>query len=166
MVVNASGWVEVLRSDQRQRVMERRRRMGNERITEDIVRDHFKCDPLFEAITFEEQKSSNNRVSECLSRSSKKGTKNHGYPEFIITIPALPDDIIVIECKANEAFHESRSRDNPVDYARDGVEHYAGFLSKEFNVIGIAVSGTSQTPKVSSFYQKSGGGGTSSFRRR
>lgn len=134
--------------------------MRNERITEDFVRDHFKQDPLFGAVKFEEQRSLIPRVKKCLSKASKKGTGRPGYPEFIVTIPTLPDDIIVIECKADEVFHESKNRDSPTDYALDGVQHYAKFLSNEFNVIGIAVSGTGKEPRVSSFYQKYGGGGS------
>lgn len=36
--------------------------MANERITEDIVRQHFKADALFPSVKFEEQKSSNKRI--------------------------------------------------------------------------------------------------------
>ena len=39
--------------------------MANERITESIVRDHFKDDPLFSSVKFEEQKSTNIRIAEC-----------------------------------------------------------------------------------------------------
>jgi len=37
--------------------------MANERITEGIVRDHFKNDPLFKSVKFEEQKSSNKYIA-------------------------------------------------------------------------------------------------------
>lgn len=40
--------------------------MPNERNTENIVRDHFKGDPLFSVIKWEEQKSMNKRVVEML----------------------------------------------------------------------------------------------------
>jgi len=40
--------------------------MSNEKITEDIVRTHFKADPLFSVIKWEEQKSMNKRVVEVL----------------------------------------------------------------------------------------------------
>jgi hypothetical protein len=36
--------------------------MANERITEDVARNHFKNDPLFKSIKFEEQKSYSKRV--------------------------------------------------------------------------------------------------------
>lgn len=131
--------------------------MKNERITEDFVRDHFKNDPLFSAIKFEEQKTSNAKAKRCLSVASKSLTGKGGYPEFIITIPALPDDIIVVECKADGKFHKSDDGEYPAAYAVDGALHYSAFLSQEYNVISIAVSGYALNKlKISSFYQKMG----------
>ena len=76
---------------------------------------------------------------------------------FIISFPALPDDIIVVECKADSKFHESTDGENPSTHAVDGALHYSAFLSKEYNVIAIAVSGSKLGKlKVSSFYQKMG----------
>ncbi len=90
-----------------------------------------------------------------MARASKNKTGKIGYPEFLISIPALPDDIIVVECKADTKLHESENRNNPSGYAVDGALHYASFLSQEYNVIAIAVSGTSHNAmRVSSFYQK------------
>lgn len=45
--------------------------MANERNTEILVRDHFKNDPLFNVIKWEEQKSMNKRVLELLAGASK-----------------------------------------------------------------------------------------------
>ena len=45
----------------------------NERKTEDIVRDHFKNDPLFNILKFEEQKSSNKKINDLLQEASKSG---------------------------------------------------------------------------------------------
>ncbi len=81
--------------------------MPNERITEGYVRDHFKNDPLFDVIKLEEQKTSAAKAKQCLAQASKNLTGKIGYPEFIITFPALPDDIIVVECKASTKFHKS-----------------------------------------------------------
>ena len=129
--------------------------MPNERLTEEIVRHHFKSDPLFSAIKLEEQKTSITKAKRCLANASKNQTGAAGFPEFIITFPALPDDIIVIECKANTTLHESTNRDIPSDYAVDGVLHYSSYLSQEYNVLSIAVSGTNTTKlKVSSFFQQ------------
>ena len=115
--------------------------VGNERITEDFVRDHFKNDPLFSAIKLDEQKTSVAKAKICLAKASKKLTGKGGSPEFIISFPALPDDIIVVECKADAKFHKSADGNTPTGYAVDGALHYSSFLSQEYNVISIAVSG-------------------------
>ena len=131
--------------------------MKNERITEDFVRNHFKSDPLFSAVRLDEQKTNVLRAKSCLSRASKNLPGKAGYPDFIISFPALPDDIIVVECKAETKFHKSKNKDNSSVYAVDGTLHYSAFLAKEYNVISIAVSGsTLSNLKVSSFYQKMG----------
>ena len=87
--------------------------MGNERITEDFVRDRFKTDPLFSAIKLDEQKASVAKAKKCLAKASKNLTGKSGFPEFIISFPALPDDIIVVECKADVKFHKSEGGKNP-----------------------------------------------------
>ena len=128
--------------------------MANERLTEGIVRDHFKNDPLFSSIKWEEQKSTNIRIADCLVNASKSG-KGTGRPEFIITFPLQNMDyLIIIECKANINNHESGNNDKPRDYAVDGVLHYAKYLSTEFTVIAIAVSGENiNSLRVSNFLQ-------------
>ena len=129
--------------------------MPNERLTEEFVRNHFKSDPLFGAIKLEEQKTSISKAKRCLASASKNKTGKTGYPEFIISFPALPDDIIVVECKADAKCHESTDRNDPSGYSVDGALHYSSFLSREYNVIAIAVSGTNEKKmKVSSYYQK------------
>ncbi|RUX20519.1 methyltransferase [Mesorhizobium sp. M2A.F.Ca.ET.037.01.1.1] len=130
--------------------------MANERVTEDAVRDHFKNDPLFSVIKLDEQKASVAKAKRCLATASKKMTGKGGSPEFIITFPSLPDDIIVVECKADSKFHQSDAGDNPSAFAVDGARHYSAFLSKEYNVVSIAVSGDPGKLKISSFYQKMG----------
>lgn len=131
--------------------------MANERLTEAIVRDHFKEDPFIKSVKFEEQKSSNKRIQELLKGQSKGGGKGDGYPEFFITFPTNSNYIIVIECKAKTSNHESENRDKPKDYAVDGVLHYANALSDGFNVVAIAVSGeTEDEAVVSHFYWKKG----------
>jgi type I restriction-modification system DNA methylase subunit len=129
--------------------------MANERITEDIVRNHFKNDPLYKSIKFEEQKSYNQRVINLLQSASKSG-KGVGKPEFIISFPSGNIDyLLVIECKASVINHRSEQLDNPKDFAVDGVLRYAKALSKEFDVIAIAVSGqTEQELLVSHFIWK------------
>lgn len=129
--------------------------MANERITEGIVRDHFKSDPLFKSIKWEEQKSNNKRISELLKGESKGGGKGNGYPEFLISFPTNSNFLIVVECKASIQKHESNDRNNAKDYAVDGVLHYARALKDDFNVVAVAVSGQDETELlVSHFYWK------------
>lgn len=118
----------------------------NERITENIVRDllydlGYKDD---ENIIIEEQKSENPTIQKCLQTASKSG-KGIGKPEFIIRSKKYPDFIIVVECKADKAKHESPDKDQYKDFAVDGVLNYASYLSKSFNVIALAVSGQAKT---------------------
>lgn len=129
--------------------------MANERITEDIVRSHFKNDALFTSIKWEEQRSSSKRILDLLKGESKGKGKGNGYPEFILSFPTNSSYIIVIECKAKTSNHCSDSFNDPVRYAVDGVLHYAKVLSADFNVIAIAVSGQNDAElKVSHFYWK------------
>jgi len=113
--------------------------MVNERKTENIVRKHF---TKFENICLiEEQKSENPKIDKLLKNASKKG-EGAGYPEFIISsIKNNPDFIIVVECKANIAKHRSSTLDKYGEYAVDGALLYASFLSKEYDVLAIGVSG-------------------------
>ncbi|MDR1896956.1 MAG: N-6 DNA methylase, partial [Prevotellaceae bacterium] len=88
--------------------------------------------------------------------ASKKGI-GKGRPEFIITFNRNSDLLIVIECKADITKHESPNRDKYADFAVDGVLLYASFLSKDFDVLAIAVSGeTKQQLKVSHFLHLKG----------
>lgn len=118
--------------------------MANERLTEEIVRDHFKNDALFKSVKWEEQKSVRKTISNLLFGQSKTGGKGQGYPEFIITFPTDNRFIIIVECKASPIYHESRNRDKMKDFAVDGVLHYAKVLSLEYDTIAIAVSGESK----------------------
>lgn len=113
--------------------------MANEKITENIVRKHFNSYSV-ECI-IEEQKSSIPKIDKLLKNASKKGSKK-GYPEFIISsLKNNPDFIIVVECKANIAKHQSSTLDKYDEYAVDGALLYASFLSKEYDVLAIGVSG-------------------------
>ena len=131
----------------------------NEKITEDIVRSHFKADPLFKSIKWEEQKSFNKQVTELLAGASKsKTSEGMGKPEFIVSFPSSNlDYLIVIECKADTAKHRSKTLEQPQDYAVDGVLHYAKALSKSYDVVAVAVSGqTVDELKVSHFVWRNG----------
>jgi type I restriction-modification system DNA methylase subunit len=126
----------------------------NERKTEDIVRDHFKKN--LAEIILEEQTSDSPKISKLLSTASKSGLGG-GFPEFIIQYKNNPDFLIVIECKAEISKHESANRDKYKDYSVDGVLLYSSYLSKDFDVLSIAISGESKTNiKISHFLQLKG----------
>lgn len=131
--------------------------MANERITEDLVRNHFKTDPLFAIIKREEQKASSKKILDLLATASKSG-KGMGKPEFLITFPSQNSNyLIVVECKYHESDHISpqfgtTTSTDPNKYAVDGVLHYSSFLSAEYDVLAIAVSGKSaETMRVSTY---------------
>ncbi len=129
--------------------------MANERKTENIVRDLFRQNGFYneKSIIVEEQKSDSPRVDKLLSTASKKG-KGKGFPEFIVRSEKYSNFIIVVECKADIKKHESEKRDRYSDYAVDGVLLYSTFLSKEFDVLSIAVSGERKLNlRISQFIQ-------------
>ena len=127
----------------------------SERQTENLVRNKLREYGYYEpenGITVEEQKSEIAKVKSMLSKASKNAKGNPGYPEFIISNQKDPAFLIVCECKPDVKKHESPDLNKPVDYAVDGVLHYAKHLAKHFTVLAIAVSGTtSSSMKVSNF---------------
>lgn len=128
--------------------------MANERKTEIIVRNHF--NQFLSEIDIEEQKSENVKIDKLLKTASKKGN-GQGYPEFLITYKTNPNLIIVIECKADIAKHESKNRDKYSEFSVDGALLYASYLSKDFDVIAIAVSGENKNnTKISHFLHLKG----------
>lgn len=123
--------------------------MANEKKTERIVYTHF--EQFKDVIHIEEQASDDIKIDKLLKNASKKGT-GKGRPEFLITYNKNADLLIVIECKAEIIKHESPNKDKYADFAVDGVLLYASYLSKDFDVLAIAVSGeTKQQLKVSHF---------------
>ena len=127
-------------------------KMASESKAEEIVWKHFL--QFVPSISLERKGTDRPRVKKLLSSASKRGSGNPGFPDFIITHTEHPDFLIVIECKADIARHESPERDNWQDYAVDGVLFYADHLCQEFDVLAIAFSGTSKSrSKVSHFLQ-------------
>ena len=133
----------------------------NERKTENIIRDILnKNKPVYKEQTgnfvfIEEQKSDNPIIQKLLKTASKKGSGT-GYPEFIIGFQNS-NLIIVIECKADIKKHKSKTLDDYSDYAVDGALLYASYLSKEFDVIAIGVSGENKSElKIDTFLQIKG----------
>jgi type I restriction enzyme M protein len=134
--------------------------MANERLTEDIVRKHF--EKYQNEIIIEEQSSSNPRIDKLLKNASKKGT-GIGRPEFIISIKSNPNLLIVVECKYEKTKHQSLEGTKYSEYAVDGVKLYARYLSKDFDVIAIAVSGIKKSFLVSNFIQTKEGDFSTAF---
>lgn len=132
--------------------------MANERITEEIVRSHFKEDRMYRDIFFEEQKSSHLRIQKYLVFASKSGD-GVGKPEFIISFKnkSLSNLVLIVECKSNVLKHESISKEKYKDYAVDGVLLYSSYLSQGYDVISIAISGEKrEMQKVSTYLQLKG----------
>ena len=128
--------------------------MANESKTEQIVRSHF--EKYSEILLIEEQSSDIPKIDKLLKSASKKGT-GKGFPDFIITFNNNNDFLIVVECKADITKHESENKDKFAEYAVDGTLLYASFLSKEYDVLALAVSGeTQQELKASSFLHLKG----------
>lgn len=116
--------------------------MSNEAKTENVVRrlltkQGYYSDP---DIIVEEKKSDNPIINKLLKYASKKGT-GAGYPEFIISSKTFSGFLIVVECKADVSKHESKELSHYVDYAVDGAILYGSYLSKEYDVLAIGVSG-------------------------
>ena len=149
----------------------------NERNTENLVRnalmalDYYNQDGT---IAVEEQKSNSEAIRKLLKVASKSGKGGIGAPEFIISDLATPDIIVVIECKSNVKDHNSPHVESVLNgthvdateesaakriqkYAADGALHYARHLSKEFNVIAVAVSGeTASSMQISTYLHTKG----------
>lgn len=134
--------------------------MSNERLTETLVRDKLRALGYSEpdnGISVEEQKSEIAKVKTLLAKASKNSKGNAGYPEFIISNRKDTAFLIVFECKPSVKKHQSAERNKPVDYAVDGVLHYASHLSKHYTVLAVAVSGTTASSlKVSNFIVPAG----------
>ena len=129
--------------------------MLNERITENIVRGLLQSSGYFHHSNnclVEEQKSSNTRIQNLLQNASKS-VNGVGKPEFILSFKDDTEFLIIIECKADVSKHESKTRKQYKDYAIDGVLLYSNYLSKDYNVMSIAVSGINEKElKISHFY--------------
>jgi type I restriction-modification system DNA methylase subunit len=130
--------------------------MVNERITEEIVRDHFKNDKDYSIVTKEEQKSRNPKINKLLLNASKSGG-GCGRPEFIFSFKEHRELLIIVECKADKLKHESETGDQYKDYAVDGVKLYSSFLSKEYDVLSIAISGEMKKDVLISHFLQSKG---------
>ena len=116
--------------------------MANEKKTERIVYAHFEKSNGI--IHIEEQSSDISKIDKLLKTASKKGI-GRGRPEFLITFYKNTDLLIVVECKADVSKHESPNHDKFAEFAVDGVLLYASYLSKDYDVLAIAVSGETKS---------------------
>jgi len=86
-----------------------------------------------------------------------RGGNGKAKPEYIITFNDDAHTIIVVECKNTPKKHRSKSLDCPNEYAVDGVLYYAKFLKERYDVIAIAISGTTKAAlNVDAFYWDKG----------
>lgn len=107
-------------------------------------------------VLVEPQKSKSAKIMKLLRNASKKGVRG-GAPDYIVTFEDYSDLLIVIECKWDQKKHRTKNLDNTADYACDGAVHYAAFLSKEYDVIAIGISGESKDDlKVDTFLHLKG----------
>lgn len=134
--------------------------MSNERKTENLLEQAFRKKGFVDE-DFQFQGADDEEVQRCLP-SKRSGKVGAGKPEHIIRLNGDAADLLVTECKYDKADHSSASGLNetsilkPTKYAEDGVLHYMKGLRKEFNVIGLAVSGT-DILKISTFKAMRGG---------
>ncbi|WP_082531794.1 N-6 DNA methylase [Methylobacterium sp. Leaf469] len=154
--------------------------MASERITEEIVRNKLRelgYHAPGTTICVQEQQSTIEAIRKALAQASKSGGSGVGAPEFIITDPGTSDFVLIIECKASTKDHESAACNaafsgkiepeapdayvkRAVRYAADGALHYARALSREHNVIAVAVSGQTSSALTISTYLHSRGATT------
>ncbi len=129
-----------------------------ERVTEELVREKLRALDYYdnEDCWIDEQRPRSVAIAGLLKTAGKRGRGGSGNPEFIITTPTMPDLALLIECKADISAHESTDRDRPGDYAVDGVLHYARYVSRDFSVIAVAVSGNTANSKTSCFLYAKG----------
>lgn len=132
----------------------------NEKITENIVRKKLEAVGITaeDGFLVDEQVIQNALIKKLLPSKTERGS-GKGRPEFLISKSGEKEFLIVIECKADIKFHESPDHEQLASFAVDGVLLYAEKLSREFNVIAIAVSGqTKEELKISTFlFPKSSG---------
>lgn len=102
-------------------------------------------------------KKAGGKPKECGLSDYSKGGAGKAKPEYIITFNDDVHTIIVVECKNSSKKHQSESLNKPNGFAVDGSLYYAKFLKNEYNVIAVAISGTTiANMKVDTFYWMKG----------
>ena len=111
-------------------------------------------------IKYTPQGSDVKELNAALSTASKRGTGKAGYPEYVAVVN---DFVLVIEDKADVAFHikytDSGILDTTTkavtDYAANGAYFYAKHIAQNSSfkkVFAIAVSGTPKHHRITPFY--------------
>ena len=102
-------------------------------------------------------KKAGGKPKQCALNDFAQGGKGKAKPEYIITFNDDISTIIVVECKNTAKKHLSELLDKPSAFAVDGVLYYAKFLKEEYNVIAVAISGTTTSNMmVDTFYWSKG----------
>lgn len=145
--------------------------MGVERYTENLVLKEMNCTvgrnpfgfvfPQGDVSDVEKieklLKEAGGKPKECALDDYAKGGTGKARPEYIITFDDDIHTIIVVECKNSAKKHCSTNLNKPGGFAVDGVLYYAKFLKREYNVIAVAVSGTSkENMKADAYYWQKG----------
>lgn len=98
-------------------------------------------------------KKAGGKPKECELNDYSKGGAGKAKPEYIITFNDDVHTIIVVECKNSSKKHLSEFLNKPNGFAVDGALYYAKFLKEEYNVIAVAISGTTTANmKVDTYY--------------
>ena len=98
-------------------------------------------------------KKAGGKPKNCPLNDLSQGGSGKAKPEYIITFNDDIHTIIVVECKNSAKKHNSADLDCPNTFAVDGVLYYSKFLKEEYNVIAVAVSGTTTANmKVDAFH--------------
>jgi len=93
----------------------------------------------------------------CSLDDYSQGGNGKAKPEYIITFNDDVNTIIVVECKNAANKHVSTDLNSPRGFAVDGVLYYAKFLKEKYNVIAVAISGTTTANmKVDTFHWQKG----------
>ena len=87
-------------------------------------------------------KKAGGKPVQCALDDFTQGGNGKAKPEYIITMNDDANTLIVIECKNTVKKHASTNLDRPRGFAVDGVLYYAKFLKEEYNVVAVAISGT------------------------
>ena len=154
--------------------------MAGERYTESLTLNELKCKlgdngwgvvyPQGDVAEIEKLnnllKRAGGKPKHCpLEDYSTRGT-GKAKPEYIITFHDDTKTIIVVECKSAITKHKSDDLDRPSAFAVDGVLYYAKYIKEDFNVIAVAVSGTTTANiKVDAFLWPCGQDSYSSLRK-